>query len=62
VRIVSESVARLARIRFCDARIFRTLSVSSSAGLARLIVWLRFLPLPATAVPSSPRMIDRRSA
>ena len=57
----SESAARSARTSFWSARIFRTSVISLSAGSARRMTAERSLPRPATPIPRSERMIDRRS-
>jgi hypothetical protein len=57
----SAFVVRSAMMRRCAASSASTLSVSRSAGLARRIVSLRSVPRAASAAPSSPTMIEKRS-
>ena len=61
VSTVSEFFARSASVRFWEARIASTLSVSRSAGFARWIAWFRSWPRPARAVPNSSMMSASRS-
>ena len=60
-RIASESRARSAITSFCSARTFSTSPISFSAGSARRMTTPRSSPRPATPMPRSERMIDRRS-
>ncbi len=60
-RIVSEFTANCSSTVFWRARISSTLSVSRSAGFARRMTSLRSRPRPATPVPSSLRISEKRS-
>ena len=57
----SPSVASRASVRFWEARIFSTSSVSRSAGFARWITSFSSAPRPASAVPNSLIRIASRS-
>ena len=61
LKILSELTLRSRIVRFCFARMASTLRSSSSDGAPSRIAWFRSWALPASAVPNSLMIPEKRS-